>query len=197
MGGRGQVPNDPGRRERILEAALDVIAERGVSGTSHRRIAARAQVPLGSLTYYFSSLDELLRHSFDRLSRAMSLDYRASLERAGASEQAEQAVVDLICGPTTPDERQQALIFELYAYGNQHPETGLVATRWLQLSRDALMLHFSEPVARALDVLIEGWPIHRRFEGGSIDRAMVSAVVHAVVASGAGGSPTAQPDVGG
>jgi DNA-binding transcriptional regulator YbjK len=38
---------DPGRRERLIEAALDVIAESGVAGTTHRRIAAAADV-LGS-----------------------------------------------------------------------------------------------------------------------------------------------------
>ncbi|MCW2638337.1 MAG: TetR family transcriptional regulator [Dactylosporangium sp.] len=36
---------DPGRRERLIEAALD--AESGVAGTTHRRIAAAADV-LGS-----------------------------------------------------------------------------------------------------------------------------------------------------
>ncbi|MDR6974369.1 DNA-binding transcriptional regulator YbjK [Streptomyces sp. 3330] len=38
---------DPQRRERILAATLDLIAERGVAGVSHRKIAARAGVPLG------------------------------------------------------------------------------------------------------------------------------------------------------
>lgn len=33
---------DPGRRERIIDACLDVIAEHGVAGTSHRRVAAAA-----------------------------------------------------------------------------------------------------------------------------------------------------------
>ena len=51
---------DPRRRERILAAALDLIAEEGVAGVSHRKIAARAGVPLGSMTYHFTGIDELL-----------------------------------------------------------------------------------------------------------------------------------------
>ncbi|MFD6211517.1 TetR/AcrR family transcriptional regulator, partial [Peribacillus sp. NPDC060253] len=51
----------PGRRERILAAVLDLIAEDGVAGVSHRKAAARAGVPLGSMTYHFASMDELLR----------------------------------------------------------------------------------------------------------------------------------------
>ena len=179
-----KVPNDPGRRDRILEAALTVIADRGVAGTSHRRIAAQAQVPLGSLTYYFESLDDLLHGAFDRLSHQMSLDYQQALSGAESTEQAEQAVVELICGPVYADERQLTLIFELYAYGNQHPRTGQVAGQWLQRSRESLMAQFSEPVARTLDALIEAWPMHQRFEGVPLDRALVAQMVHAVVAAG-------------
>ena len=44
---------DPNRRQRIIDACLDVIAERGVAGTSHRIVAEAADVPLGSMTYHF------------------------------------------------------------------------------------------------------------------------------------------------
>lgn len=57
---------DPQRRERILAATLDHIAEEGVAGVSHRRIAVRADVPLGSMTYHFAGIDDLLREAFTR-----------------------------------------------------------------------------------------------------------------------------------
>ncbi|GAA2332841.1 TetR family transcriptional regulator [Streptomyces cuspidosporus] len=57
---------DPQRRERILTAALDLIADEGIARVSHRRIAARAGVPLGSMTHHFSGMDDLLREAFDR-----------------------------------------------------------------------------------------------------------------------------------
>ena len=37
--------HDPHRRSRIVDACLDVIAAHGVAGTSHRRVAAAADVP--------------------------------------------------------------------------------------------------------------------------------------------------------
>ena len=46
--------------EAILEAALRVIAERGVEAVTHRAVADAAGVPLSATTYYFESLDELL-----------------------------------------------------------------------------------------------------------------------------------------
>src|SRR5580704_10476475 len=48
------------RREALLSAAVDVVAERGVGGATHRAIAARAGVPLSTTSYFFGSLDELI-----------------------------------------------------------------------------------------------------------------------------------------
>lgn len=51
---------DPERRDRIIDAAIRVVGSKGIAGLSHRSVAAEADVPLGSTTYHFASLDELL-----------------------------------------------------------------------------------------------------------------------------------------
>ncbi|MCZ4096223.1 TetR family transcriptional regulator [Streptomyces sp. So13.3] len=51
---------DPDRRRRIIDAAIRVVGERGIAGLSHRSVAAEADVPLGSTTYHFATLDDLL-----------------------------------------------------------------------------------------------------------------------------------------
>ncbi|WP_026929680.1 TetR/AcrR family transcriptional regulator [Glycomyces tenuis] len=182
MGGtRREIPNDPGRKRRILDAALDVIAEAGVHKTTHRRIAARAEVPLGSLTYYFDGIDDLLVQAFARLSDTMSVHYRRTLESAATRAEAEDAIVELICGPAYASSREMTLIFEMYGYANHHPQVMDIARAWLHRSRESLSLHFPEHVCLALDVLIEGWPIHRVFEGAPLDRALVAATVHTIV----------------
>jgi len=48
------------RRERLVEAALRVIAERGVEGATTRAIVAEAGMALASFHYAFRSRDELL-----------------------------------------------------------------------------------------------------------------------------------------
>ncbi|MCF3961466.1 TetR/AcrR family transcriptional regulator [Streptomyces fuscigenes] len=180
-GTRREIPNDPGRRHRILDAALDVIAEAGVHRTTHRRIAARAGVPLGSLTYYFDGMEDLLEQAFARLADTMSQLYRSTLQDAGSKAEAEAAVVELICGPAYATDRDLTLVFEMYAYANHHAPVAAITGSWLARSRDSLELHFTPSVARALDALIEGWPMHRRFETAPLDRRLVAGVVHAVV----------------
>lgn len=51
---------DPDRRQRIIDAAIRVVEAKGIAGLSHRSAAAEADVPLGSTTYHFKTLDDLL-----------------------------------------------------------------------------------------------------------------------------------------
>ncbi|HWU08014.1 MAG TPA: TetR family transcriptional regulator, partial [Streptomyces sp.] len=69
---------DPERRERIIDAALRVVADRGIGGLSHRTVAAEADVPLGSTTYHFASLDELLVAALRRCNESFSRTVRES-----------------------------------------------------------------------------------------------------------------------
>jgi len=49
------------RRQRIVEAAIEVIAEEGLARATTRRIADRAEAPLGALHYCFRNKDELMQ----------------------------------------------------------------------------------------------------------------------------------------
>lgn len=82
MGGARRVPNDPERRARIIAAALQVIVEQGVHRTTHRRIAAAADVPLGSLTYYFDDLTAILEEAFNHLYVTWAANVRRDLQAA-------------------------------------------------------------------------------------------------------------------
>lgn len=52
-------------RARIIEAALDVIAEGGVGAVTHRAVARQAGVQLSLTTYYFKDLNTLLLEAFE------------------------------------------------------------------------------------------------------------------------------------
>ncbi|KNY05380.1 TetR/AcrR family transcriptional regulator [Microbacterium sp. GCS4] len=47
------------RRREIVTAAAELIVEIGVDALTHRKVAARAGVPLGATTQYFATLDDL------------------------------------------------------------------------------------------------------------------------------------------
>ncbi len=55
------------RRRTIVEAAATLITEVGSEGLTHRLVAKRAGVPLGSTTQYFATLDDLREAALARL----------------------------------------------------------------------------------------------------------------------------------
>ena len=76
---------DPQRRERIAEAATEVIVKYGVAGTTYRKVAAEAAVPLSAVSYYFSSLEALLFAAFNQLSQHISDQFSARIARRARS----------------------------------------------------------------------------------------------------------------
>ncbi|HLR85135.1 MAG TPA: TetR family transcriptional regulator [Nocardioidaceae bacterium] len=54
------------RRIALLDAAIALFAESGKRGVTHRAVATRAGLPTASTTYYFSSIDELVREALTR-----------------------------------------------------------------------------------------------------------------------------------
>ncbi|MDX6638888.1 MAG: hypothetical protein QOJ01_2399, partial [Solirubrobacterales bacterium] len=58
------------RRAAIIDAAVQIIATRGLGAVTHRAVAREAKVPLAATTYYFASKEEILREALESLSRA-------------------------------------------------------------------------------------------------------------------------------
>ncbi|MGC5617403.1 TetR/AcrR family transcriptional regulator [Georgenia sp. Z1491] len=180
--GRRRGANDPERRERIVRAALDSIAEGGVRGTTHRAVAERAGVPLGSMTYYFDGLEEIFEEAFRQLVRTMTSQFRAAMEGARSQEEACTALAALISDDEYSTPRDTTAMLELYAYGNHDPAVGALRNEWTQMSSDALALHFAEPTRKALDALVEGFTVHAFFRSNRPDPEVVRATIDAVVA---------------
>ncbi|SET57912.1 TetR/AcrR family transcriptional regulator [Thalassotalea agarivorans] len=51
-------------RKQILDAAITVLAQQGIKGTTHRAVAAVANIQLSLTTYYFKDINELVHEAF-------------------------------------------------------------------------------------------------------------------------------------
>ena len=169
--------NDPARRDRIIDACLEVISEAGVAGTSHRKVAARAGVPLGAVTYYFDGMDDLLPESVTRVATTVSDRFAARMEAAADVEAARLAVVAIIVEDVFGDERELVLSHELYTLAARDPAFRSLTTEWMSRSRTALERHFDPETARILDAVIEGLTIHRALDSSARDRREVELAV--------------------
>ncbi|MFS0853523.1 TetR/AcrR family transcriptional regulator [Microbacterium sp. 179-I 3D4 NHS] len=175
--------NDPERRDRIIDACLDVLAEAGVAGASHRRIAEAAGVPLGSMTYYFSGIDELLHEAFTRFGTTVSERFEKRMAAASDLESARAAVVAIILEDVFGSPRELVLSHELYTLAAREPSYRALTTAWMRRSRDALERHFDPETARMLDALIEGVSIHRALDTERRDPAEVALAVDRITAT--------------
>ncbi len=150
---------DPDRRDRLIDATIDALAEHGVAGTTHRVIAAAADVPLGSVTYHFASLDELRTLAFTRHAEAMSVLFAAHFDAVATRADLVEAVVDLVHGGTG-DHHDALVSFELYLAALRNPELRAVTEVWMRTSRAVLERFVDPDTARGLDALTEGLTIH-------------------------------------
>lgn len=176
--------NDPGRRDRIIDTCLDVIAEVGVAGASYRRIAEAADVPLGSMTYHFSGVDNLLHEAFTRFAGSVAERFEHRMEQARNVDSACDAVVSFILEDVFGDQRDLVLTHELYTLSARNPSFREITTSWMGRSRVALERHFDSRTARILDALIEGLTIHRALDSGQRDPAEVEFAIRRMVEEG-------------
>ncbi|MGW0562734.1 TetR/AcrR family transcriptional regulator [Streptomyces sp. NPDC003016] len=176
--------NDPERRERIITAALDLIAEEGVAGTSHRKIAARAGVPLGSMTYHFGGMDELLREAFTRFSSSTVAVFEERLGAAATPDEAREAIADLVHHLSSGNQRELVLTHELYALAARRPAYRELTRERMSRSRRALQRHFDPVTARQLDALIEGLSTHRALETQPHERALTLQAITRITRGG-------------
>jgi len=108
------------RRRLIIEAAVPLIAERGYASVGVRDVAAAAGVSVGTVTYHFGSVQEIL-------SEAMVLQierYYAALseaaERATSGAEGLRLLVDALF--TEDTDRHWRMWFEYWNAGEQHPD---------------------------------------------------------------------------
>ncbi|TDD85868.1 TetR/AcrR family transcriptional regulator [Actinomadura rubrisoli] len=146
---------DPDRKTRILDAALDVLAEHGAAGTTHRRIAASAGVPLGSITYHFATLIDLRAQAFARYVEQQSAVFEELLEVVRTREEFVEILVDLVHGGPARY-RSAVLGFELHLAALRSPDLRVLTQAWTRDSRAALARFTGPDVAARLDALLKG-----------------------------------------
>ena len=169
--------HDPERRQRIVEAAIGVVAEHGVAGTTHRLVAAAADVPLGSMTYHFTGLDDLLAQAFAVHAERMAVAYEAHFAGVRSREDVVEAITDLVHGDAGADERDWAVSYELYLAALRDPALRTVTETWMRRSRSVLEQFVDAGTARGLDALIEGLVMHKVLSTGPVSRAGTREVI--------------------
>lgn len=168
---------DPDRRRRLIDAAIRVVGRDGIAGLSHRSVAAEADVPLGSTTYHFATLEELMVAALRQANENFAGVLAERLPRDGDSGDLAADLAGAL-GEWLDGERTGVeLEYELYLAALRRPALRPVAAEWTE-DAAALLARRTDPVtARALLALMDGICLQVLLTGGSYDEEYARAAL--------------------
>lgn len=145
---------DRQRRQRIIDATLEVITEHGMSGLSHRRVAKAAGVPLSATSYYFGTLDDLVEAAFTAsIDRDRAL-MRARLEQVPLAENPIAAIAGIVRDQIA-DRAAGVRSMELFVAALRSERLRPLAQAWDDAFHEPLIPYFGDVKARVAVALME------------------------------------------
>lgn len=168
---------DPNRRDRLIDVALDVIAEHGVARTTHRKVAAVGNVPLGSMTYHFKDLEELFVAAFRRFTERITRVYNEAMASACTREQATGILAELLCGGSWFSRQDVVLVCELYVFAIRNVDAREMFGEWAALSMRIMEEHYPPDIARQLESIVGGLILTNYFAPQPLDRVEVESLI--------------------
>ena len=167
------------RRREILIAATELIVENGAATLTHRAIASRAGVPLGSTTQYSTAIDDLRETAPQQLAREIDQeldkihdvisDFATAPERAVASLSAFLA-----------DPRAVHAEIALMTAGTTDARMRELALRWSDRFTEMLTEEIGRTRAVAISVYLDGATIHAGLHEKPLQAAEMTAAIRAL-----------------
>jgi AcrR family transcriptional regulator len=172
-------------RERILDAAERLFAEKGLQATSLRDIAAAARANTGSIYFHFKTKAELVREVFRRRLGPLDAERLAALDACQAAAApdppAVEEILHALVAPLLRLSRGPAAHF-VRVLGRTYSEPDRETFRILYLDHGHTLDRFRAALARALPSLPEDQLLLRfHFALGALAYTMASDAVSRVL----------------
>ncbi|GAA2628888.1 TetR/AcrR family transcriptional regulator [Streptomyces axinellae] len=169
---------DPDRRQRIIDAAIRIVELKGIDVLSHRTVAAEADVPLGSTTYHFASLDDLLVAALEQVSCAPQTAVHIWSEALEDETPLTDGITSVLEEYASGRRGSIRLEYELYLAALRRPPLQPLAAQWLDDMVAVLARHTRDlPTARALAALIDGLLLQFLLTDRDFDREEVRSAL--------------------
>lgn len=152
--------HDPeGRRRQIVRAAAELIPEVGLTKLTHRLVAERAGVSLGSTTRYFATLDELRRESLALMSALLDQDLESTRARIKAEGCTPESLTKDLNGFLAERDLVRVSI-ELMSAAHQDPALRPLANHWADGIVATLTPTLGPLIARGVVLIMDGATMH-------------------------------------
>lgn len=174
---------DPeGRRQTIIDAATRVIADAGVAGLTHRRVAEVADVPVGSTTYYFKDLDELREAALAHAAHA-SIEGLDEWARTLADTTDLPRALARLTAECLADHSRYRALNELYTAASHRSELRELARLWSDGLIAILEPHTTRTAAESISVFIDGALLHALTTGRPLSTSALTEALAKLLAN--------------
>lgn len=164
------------RRDALLRAAVDVVAERGAAGVTHRAVTEQAGMPLATASYFFSSIDELAAEALRTFAGERVALLQALAEELAAEQRAPEDVAAAFAQAALGQGHWTAAQFEAYLHAGRTPEFRAVVADTLASFRQVVVSALAaagvteaDTVAPAFVALADGFALHHLALPGELD----------------------------
>lgn len=169
------------RRREIVQAASELVVEDGVAKLTHRAIAARAGVPLGSTTQHFASIDEIRDAALQLLADEID-EALAHMEKfIDQVKTHPDPLIDALC-VFLDDTRALNADIALMTTATTDPRLRELALRWADRFIGMLARSLGPERATAIAVYYDGVTIHAGLHAQPLDREAIKRTVQALIA---------------
>lgn len=138
------IQDKPSRADILADAAIDVLADEGLRGLTHRAVEQRAGLPNGSTSYYFKTRSALVRGVLARLLELDRQEFQTFglIGLPGSRADFVDATTRLLKHLSTTARNRQIARFQLYLDGDPDEERQAMldaATKAIEASSVAML----------------------------------------------------------
>ncbi len=119
------------RREELIDAAQDAVAQKGLAAVQLRDIAQLAELTPGAILYYYDDLHDLLRQVYERATQRYSVQREQAIAEI-ASPALQLGTLLQMSAPSGPDDAELRILFEFDAMIFRSPRNIEYARQYLQ-----------------------------------------------------------------
>jgi len=155
----------------------------GIGRTTHRAVATRAGLPLGATTYYFPTLDALIKAALQKAADDLEADLQVWADRLGDAPDLAVALVELVADYMA-DRRRARVEFELCLAAARDDALRPLAEDWLQGLHELLTPHVGVEAAHSISALLDGTMLHLLVTGAPLNAPALTAAIRTLSAGG-------------
>jgi DNA-binding transcriptional regulator YbjK len=190
-----------GRRRILCDAAIELLAEEGAKGLTHRKVEQQAGLPDGTTSSYFRTRSALLRATAERVAELDAVDFeavmlRCALPDGGTSATTLSVLAEMVIRSATGpglDRSRARYELALHAHRDEVLQGAIqdAIAGFVALSEQAVTQLQPGPVdhalvekqARAITTFINGVIVRQIFGHPGVDSAQdLTELLHALVA---------------